>query len=127
MDEIGQEKKRQWHLTTSSKESWRHVWRGKWSKKERKKERKKHGEERKIERKRCDQKHISRKKERKRNWLIGWLVGFSWHINLCRLFNARSICMQIVSSISKKFSLAWVQFNCQKHLYLKLFNLFKQF
>ena len=35
-------------------------------------------------------------------WLVGWLVGCNlWHINLCRLFNAKSIVMQIVSSISK--------------------------
>ena len=39
----------------------------------------------------------------------GWLVGgFLWHINFCRLFNAKSIFMQIVSSISKQFSLARV-------------------
>ena len=24
-------------------------------------------------------------------WLVGWLVEFLWHINLCRLFNAKSI------------------------------------
>ena len=24
-------------------------------------------------------------------WLVGWLVVFLWYINLCRLFNARSI------------------------------------
>ena len=29
---------------------------------------------------------------------VGWLVG--WHINLCMFFNAKSIFMQIVSSIS---------------------------
>ena len=28
---------------------------------------------------------------------VGWVL---WHINLCRLFNAKSIFMQIVSSIS---------------------------
>ena len=27
---------------------------------------------------------------------VGWLVGwFLWHINLCRLFNAKSIFMQV--------------------------------
>ena len=31
-------------------------------------------------------------------WLVGWL-GL-WHINLSRLFNAKSIFMQIISSIS---------------------------
>ena len=30
-------------------------------------------------------------------WLVGWVL---WHINLCWLFNAKSIFMQIVSSIS---------------------------
>ena len=30
-------------------------------------------------------------------WLVGW---FLWHINLCRLFNAKSIFIQIISSIS---------------------------
>ena len=34
--------------------------------------------------------------------LVGWVL---WHINLYRLFNAKSIFMQIVSSILKKFSL----------------------
>ena len=34
-------------------------------------------------------------------WLVGWLVGWVlWHINLCRLFNTKSIFMQIVSYIS---------------------------
>ena len=28
--------------------------------------------------------------------LVGWVL---WHINLCRLFNAKSIFMQIISSI----------------------------
>ena len=27
---------------------------------------------------------------------LGWLVGFLWHINFCRLFNAKSIFMKIV-------------------------------
>ena len=30
--------------------------------------------------------------------LVGWVL---WHINLCRLFNANSIFIQIVSSVSK--------------------------
>ena len=29
------------------------------------------------------------------DWLVGWLVGFLWHINLCRLFNTKSIFIQI--------------------------------
>ena len=34
-------------------------------------------------------------------WLVGWLVGcVLWHINLCRSFNAKSIFIQIISSIS---------------------------
>ena len=32
-----------------------------------------------------------------KGWLVVWVL---WHINLCRLFNAKSIFMQIVSSIS---------------------------
>ena len=30
-------------------------------------------------------------------WMVGWVL---WRINLCRLFNAKSIFIQIVSSIS---------------------------
>ena len=33
------------------------------------------------------------------SWLVGWLV-FLWHINFCRLFNAKCIFIQIISSIS---------------------------
>ena len=33
-------------------------------------------------------------------WLVGWLVGFLWHISLCRLFYAKSIFIQVISSIS---------------------------
>ena len=29
-------------------------------------------------------------------WLVVWV---SWHINICRLFNAKSIFIQIISSI----------------------------
>ena len=32
-----------------------------------------------------------------KGWLGGWVL---WHINLCRLFSAKFILMQIVSSIS---------------------------
>ena len=50
-----------------------------------------------------------------------------WPINLCRLFNAKSIFIQIVSSISNiQFSMS-TQFKCQKHFHFKLFSLFKQF
>ena len=60
--------------------------------------------------------------------MVGWLVGwFLWHINLCRLFNAKSILIQIVSSISKILFSMRTQFICQKHFYFKLFSLFKQF
>ena len=31
------------------------------------------------------------------DWFVVWVL---WYINLCRLFNAKSIFMQIVSSIS---------------------------
>ena len=56
--------------------------------------------------------------------LVGWVL---WHINVCQLFNAKSIFMQIVSSISTiQFSMS-TQFVCQKHFYFKLFSLFKQF
>ena len=34
-------------------------------------------------------------------WLVGLLISWVlWHINLCRLFNAKSIFIQITSSIS---------------------------
>ena len=34
-------------------------------------------------------------------YLVGWLVCWVlWHINLCRLFNAKSTFIQIISSIS---------------------------
>ena len=47
-------------------------------------------------------------------------VWVLWHINLCRLFNAKSIFIQINSSISNNSV-------CQKHFYFKLFSLVKQF
>ena len=39
------------------------------------------------------------------SWLVGWLVGrlvgwILWHINLYSLFNAKSIFIQVISSIS---------------------------
>ena len=59
-------------------------------------------------------------------WLVGWLCGFLWHINLSRLFNAKSIFMQIVLFQTIQFSMG-TQFNWQKHFYFKRFSLFKQF
>ena len=56
-------------------------------------------------------------------WLGGWV---SWHINLYRSFKAKSIFIQINSSISKfQFSMS-TQFICQC-FYFKLFSLVKQF
>ena len=45
-------------------------------------------------------------------WLVGWLVGLLclWHINFCRLFNAKSIFIPINTSISIQFSVS-TQFN----------------
>ena len=57
-------------------------------------------------------------------WLVGWLVFR--HINLCRLFNTKSIFIQVALFWTIQFSMS-TQFNCQKHFYFKLFNLFKQF
>ena len=62
-------------------------------------------------------------RERKKGWLVGWVL---WHINLCRLFNAKSIFMQIVLFQTIQLSMN-TQFNCQKHFYFKQFSLFKQF
>ena len=59
--------------------------------------------------------------------LVGWLVGyFLWHINLCRLLNAKSIFMQLVLFQTIQFSMS-TQFNCRKHFYFKLFSLVEQF
>ena len=38
-------------------------------------------------------------------WSVGWVLG---HVNLSRLFNTKSIFIQIISSIFKQLSLAWV-------------------
>ena len=38
-------------------------------------------------------------------WLVGWVL---WHINLCRLFNAKSIFYVNNQFYFKQFSLAWV-------------------
>ena len=61
------------------------------------------------------------------DWLVGWLGGWVlWQSNLCGLFNAKSIFMQIVLFKTINFSMS-TQFNCQKYFYFKLFSLFKQF
>ena len=60
-----------------------------------------------------------------RTILVGSLVGWVlWHVNLCRLFNAKSIFMQIALFQTIQFSMS-TQFNCEKHFYFKLFSLFK--
>ena len=56
-------------------------------------------------------------------WLVGWVL---WHINHCRLFNAKSIFMLTVLFQTIQFSKN-TQFNCEKHFYFKLFSIFKQF
>ena len=48
--------------------------------------------------------------------MVGW---FLWHINLSRLFDIKSsVLFQTI-----QFSMN-TQFNCEKHLYFKLFSLF---
>ena len=47
-------------------------------------------------------------------WLVGW---FLWHINLCRLFNTKSILMQIVSSIQTVL-IQTIQFSITMQFYL---------
>ena len=71
------------------------------------------------------QKNIYIKKCRKisNGWLVGWIL---WHINLFRLFNAKSIFIQIILFQTIPFNMC-TQFNCQKHFYFKLFNLVEQF
>ena len=44
---------------------------------------------------------LNKKKISHTNWLVGWFVGCSlWHINICTLFNAKSILIKIISFIS---------------------------
>ena len=43
-------------------------------------------------------------------WLVGWLVGFLWNINLCNLFNAKSISYVNNQFYFKEFSLAYIDF-----------------
>ena len=54
------------------------------------------------------------------------VAGVLLHINLCRLFNAKYIFIQIISSISNNSVLTWVH-SLTKHFYFKLFSLVKQF
>ena len=52
-------------------------------------------------------------------WLVYWVL---WHINLCRLFNAKSIlCKQSVRLKTVHVSIS-TQFNGQKRFYFKLFK-----
>ncbi len=50
--------------------------------------------------------------------LVGCVL---WHINLCRLFNAKFIFMQIVLFQTIQFNIS-TQFNFQKHFHFKLFK-----
>ena len=51
--------------------------------------------------------------------LVYWVL---WHINLCRLFNAKSIlCKYSFLFKTIQFSIN-IQFNCPKHFYFKLFK-----
>ena len=50
---------------------------------------------------------IERKKRESSNiWLVGLVVWVLWHINLCRLFNAKSIFIQIVLFQTIQFSMS---------------------
>ena len=74
----------------------------------------------------CESRNISSMKyyNPKESWLVAWVL---WNINFCRLFNAKSIFIQIISSISNNSQSMNTQFNWQKHIYFKLFSLVKQF
>ena len=53
------------------------------------------------------------------NKVIGWLVVWVlWHINLCRLFNAKSIFMKIVLFQTIQFRVS-MQFKCKYSLIVK--------
>ena len=56
-------------------------------------------------------------------WMVVWVL---WHINLCWLFNAKSIFMKIILFQTIQFGMS-TEFNCQKRFYFKLFSLVKQF
>ena len=49
-------------------------------------------------------------------WLVSWLGLALWHINHCRLFNAKSIFIH-KQFYFKQFSLALIQFKCQTLLF----------
>ena len=60
--------------------------------------------------------------------MVVWVL---WHINLCRLFNAKSIFVKIVLFQTIQFKIS-TQFKCKyslivKNIYFKLFSLVKQF
>ena len=48
-------------------------------------------------------------------WLVCWVL---WHINLCRLFNTKSIFMKIVQFQTLQFSIS-TQFKCKYSLIVK--------
>ena len=50
-----------------------------------------------------------------RGWLVVWAL---WHINLCRLFNAKSIFMKIVLFQTIQFSIS-MQLKCKYSLFVK--------
>ena len=53
------------------------------------------------------------------NMLVGWLVVWVlWHINLCRLFNAKSIFINIVLFQTIQFNIS-IQFKCKYSLIVK--------
>ena len=52
------------------------------------------------------------------DWLVVWVL---WHINLCRLFNAKSIFMKIVLFQTIQFTMS-TQF-VKEHFYFKQFSL----
>ena len=52
-------------------------------------------------------------------WLVGLVDCVLWHINLWRLFNAKSIlCKKSVLFQTIQFAMS-TQFNCQKHFYFR--------
>ena len=54
-------------------------------------------------------------------WLVGWLVGCSLlRINICRLFNGKSIFMKIVIFQTNQFRIS-TQFKCKYCLIVKIF------
>ena len=57
--------------------------------------------------------------------LITWLVGFLWHINLCRLFNAKSIFFTNIQLCFKQWSSAWIYSLLSKKLLFQVIQLFQ--